>query len=138
MGARGIEEAQTEGPSQADGMISVGKFTKSEHIQKTAQFRNIYKSGRSLKHGQIVVYYLANSLAINRIGFSISSGRVKKASSRNRIRRLFKEAYRRNKDRFKTGFDFVFVVRKDPSDRLTYKVVESDLIKIMSRLGICI
>ena len=63
-------------------------------------------------------------MPVNRIGFSISAKSIKKASRRNRIRRLLREAYRRNKKFLKSGFDMVLVVRRNPAQTFSYKSAE--------------
>jgi ribonuclease P protein component len=101
-------------------MISDGKLPKREHVLKSKDFRAIYKKGRSFKRGGFVLCIMPNGLAHSRIGFSISSTIVKLASIRNRIRRVFREIYRKNRQSIKTGFDIVVVVRKSPGKAFLY------------------
>ena len=112
-------------------MISDGKFRKKEHLLKTQDFRKVYNKGLPFKKEAIVLYRLQNELTYNRIGFSISKKSVALASSRNRIRRLFREAYRKKKKELKKGYDLVFVVKRDIARRscdetaaLLYKIVK--------------
>ncbi len=78
--------------------------------------------------------YLPNDLEYSRLGFSIGSRNIKLATSRNRIRRLFREAYRRNKSKIKIGVDIVLIVRKDTHDSLTYDTAELTFIKLANEL----
>ena len=117
-------------------MILDGKFRKKEHLLKTGDFRSVYDKGRAVKTGAFVLCYLPNGLNYNRIGFSISSGAVKKASLRNRVRRLFKEAYRHNKRRFKPGFDFILIARRGTIAKKRYKDFELTLLELTNRAGV--
>lgn len=117
-------------------MTSVGKFKKTDRIQKTGTFRKVYRQGRSVRQDEIVFYCMPNNLGTTRIGFSISSARVKKASARNRIRRVFKEAYRRNRSNIKDGLDIVFVIRRASDRPITLGEAESKLLAAIKRLGI--
>lgn len=117
-------------------MISDGTLRKREHILKTKDFRAAYRKGRAVRRGGLVLYYLPNSLAHNRIGFSISSSVVKLASIRNRVRRVFREAYRKKKADVKPAFDLVLVVRKNPGKKVTFSWAEGLLLSMAKEAGI--
>jgi ribonuclease P protein component len=112
------------------------KFGKNEHILKTGDFAAVYKKGRAARSELIFLHYLPNGLPYGRIGFSISSARVRLATGRNRIRRIMREVYRRNKKNFKTGFDLVVVVKKDPGKIILYKDFESLFLKLVKTAGL--
>lgn len=111
-------------------MISDEGFPKREHLLKTKEFNRVYKKGLSAKDNGIILYCLANESGHNRLGFSIGSKNIKRATSRNRIRRLFKEVYRKTKRNLKSGFDIVMVVKRDLRASLTYKSAESAFLKL--------
>ncbi|MCM8761137.1 MAG: ribonuclease P protein component [Candidatus Omnitrophica bacterium] len=117
-------------------MISDGDFRKKERILKTRDFRIAYKKGRSLRKDGLVLYFLANGLSYNRVGFSISSSTVKLATLRNRIRRLFREVYRRKKTSMKTAFDIILIVRKNPGKATSYKWAEETFSALLKQAGI--
>lgn len=106
-------------------MISVETFSKREHILKSKEFSTVYKKGRSFKKDGFVLCVLSNNLAHNRLGFSISSANVRLATIRGRIRRLFREIYRKNKTSFKTAFDMVLIARKNPGKDFSYEDAEA-------------
>ena len=117
-------------------MISDGGFSKKSRILKSKDFRKIYKKGAPLKKGWLVMCSLPNELGQSRIGFSISSKNVKSAVRRNRIRRLFKEVFRLNKDLVKAGYDIVIIIRRDPGKILLYKNVEKVFLEAVKLSGI--
>ncbi len=112
-------------------MISGERFPKEEHILKTRDFREIYSNGRSVRREFIVMYCRPNDLARRRIGFSISSRSVKLASRRNRIKRCFREVYRKSKDKLADGIDMVLIVKRDPGAKYSYQ----DFLKVFEQLA---
>lgn len=108
-------------------------YPKTSRLVKTADFRKIYRSGSSYSSGPFILKVLPNTININRIGFSISSRSIKKASKRNRVRRLFRESFRRNKARLRQGFDMVIVVRKEPDNRFSYKKAEDVFLSLAKK-----
>lgn len=119
-------------------MISDESFQKRERIPKTKDFRRAYKKGVLSKKEALILYSIPNSLAYNRIGFSISAKNIKKANRRNRMRRLLKEAYRLNKKCLKKGFDMVIVVKKDMGRCVSYKLVEPIFLNLVKEAKIYI
>lgn len=118
-------------------MISDGEtFARRERLIKTKDFRRVYGHGSSYRAGFVILRLLPNAALINRIGFSISAKSVKKAFRRNRIKRLFREAYRKNKKILKKGFDMVFVVRGDPKEDLSYAKAQQIFLGLSKKAGI--
>ena len=111
-------------------MISDESLGKKEHILKTGDFRQIYKKGAFCKRDSFVLYCLGNKKEHNRIGFSISSRVVRLANRRNRIRRLFREVYRKRRKELKQGFDIVIVGKRDPGKKAGYPEIESIFLKL--------
>jgi ribonuclease P protein component len=91
-------------------------FAKAYDMQKTTpltlnrDFLRLYKRGRSLVSGAVVVYYSKNRLGRNRIGITTSK-KIGSAVRRNRARRIIREAYRLMEPQTANGYDFVFVAR---------------------------
>ena len=117
-------------------MISDGTLRKHEHILKTKDFRAAYRKGGSARRGGFVLYCLPNARTHNRIGFSISSSVVKLSSIRNRIRRVFREVYRKRKAGMKPAFDMVVVVRKNPGKKILYEWIESVFLAMAREAGL--
>ena len=53
----------------------------------------------------------SNNLSYSRLGLSVGK-RVGNAVKRNRIKRLTRELFRKNKEKFPRGYDIVFIPRK--------------------------
>jgi len=103
---------------------------------KSGEFRAVYKNGRSVRSEGFVLSVAGNGLEHNRLGFSISSSCIKRAHIRNRIRRLFREVYRKNKPLFKKAYDIVIIVRKNPGDNLFYENAHRILLSLASKAEI--
>ena len=117
-------------------MIPDEAFSKQERLIKTKDFRKVYRDGRSYKAGFVVLRLLPNAASTNRVGFSISAKSVKRAFRRNRIKRLFREAYRRNKNVLKKGLDIVFVVRRDAKEGFSYAEAQRIFLDLSKQAGI--
>ena len=115
-------------------MISDEKFRKKEHLLKSKDFSKVYKKGAYARGAGIVLYCLANNLEYSRLGFSIGSKNIKRATSRNRIKRLFRDFYRKARPELKSGFDIVLVVRRDPGDELTCGFVRNIFLKLAAEI----
>jgi len=118
------------------GCISDGTLRKHEHILKTKDFRAAYRKGGAARRSGFVLYYLPNAFTHNRLGFSISSSVVRLSSIRNRIRRVFREVYRKRKAAMKAAFDLVVVVRKNPGKKISYEWVENTFLAMAREAGL--
>jgi ribonuclease P protein component len=85
---------------------------KSCLLRKNQDFTTVYRNGSRLHGEGFSLIYLANDLGHNRIGISISR-KVKGAVVRNRIKRIFKESFRLNRDIYPGNADIVVAVRPD-------------------------
>lgn len=97
-------------------------------LKKSWEFRRVYRYGRTVVSRNIVLYYCPNRLGINRIGFSISK-KVGKSVIRNRIRRVYREAFIKMEDKLVKGYDFIIVARK-PAVSSTFIGACEELLKL--------
>lgn len=79
-------------------------------LNQNSDFRRLYYRGKSRNHSYLITYARKNKLGINRIGITTSK-KIGKAHSRNRAKRIIREAYRQNEHMVPLGWDFVFVAR---------------------------
>lgn len=106
-------------------------FRKNDRLVKTKDFRRVYKDGRASKNSFLIIKIAPNNLPLNRIGFSISARSVKKAYRRNRIRRIFREVFRKNKNVFRKGLDLVLIVKRDPGVNFAYSEAEKVFLDLL-------
>jgi len=76
-----------------------------------------------------------NKNNIQRFGF-VASKKTGNAVQRNRIKRLFREFVKNNKEKFKEGTDYIFVgkaVLKEKLGTLKYEDIERDMSKVIKK-----
>lgn len=107
-------------------------FRPHEHIKDPNDFRRAFDRKRSASDATIVVHGAENGLGYARLGISVGKRKVRKATARNRIKRLLREAFRLNKADLPIGVDLVIVPR-DPN--LTFADVNRSLPMLAQAVG---
>src|SRR5580704_16534192 len=95
------------------------RFPKSEHLRRPADFRRVYDRHCSRRAELLTLYACPNDLDHPRVGFSVSR-KVGGAVLRNRLRRLYREAYRLVRERLPGGLDLVILPRGAGEPDLQY------------------
>jgi ribonuclease P protein component len=85
-------------------------FRPREHLRRPADFRLVYERRRSASDGWLIVYARANSLPYLRLGLSVAR-KFGQATFRNRLRRLYREAFRLSRHQMPVGLDLVLIPR---------------------------
>jgi ribonuclease P protein component len=93
-------------------------FRPHERIKDPADFRRAFERKRSVSNELLIVYGVENGLGYPRLGVSVSRKKVRRASARNRIKRLIREAFRLGKVDLPLGVDLVVLPR---STALTFE-----------------
>ncbi len=84
-------------------------FSKKEKIKKKDDFNNVFKNGQFVKLKYYICRYLQNSLDNSRIGIVISK-RIGNSVKRNYEKRILREFFRQNKNKFRKNYDLIFTV----------------------------
>ena len=102
---------------------------KTVSLKENHEFRRLYPRGVSTAGRHLVLYCRRNRLGYNRLGLTVSA-KLAGAVQRNRIKRLFREAYRLNEDKFADGIDLVLVARARAVGA-TYQEIEKSLLRAL-------
>jgi ribonuclease P protein component len=86
-------------------------FRPHERIKDPADFRRAFDRRRSVSDSVLIVYGVENGLDHPRLGISVSRKRVRRATARNRIKRLIREAFRLGKTELPPGVDLIILPR---------------------------
>ena len=86
-------------------------FRPHERLRRPDDFRRVFDYRRSASDGRLIVYACPNGLPHLRLGLSVSR-KVGGATHRNRLRRLYREAFRLTRHEMPTGLDLVLIPRR--------------------------
>ena len=84
-------------------------------LRKKRDFELVFKSGVVSRSRNLVLYARPNELGFHRLGLSVSK-KIGKAVTRNRIKRLLREAVRRTVEEAPSNYDFVLVAKKPSAE----------------------
>ncbi|MEW8957383.1 ribonuclease P protein component [Clostridium sp.] len=114
---------------------------KGEKLRKNAEFRSVYRRGKSFSNELLVLYVFKSNrnrdekgIPYNKVGISVSK-KVGKSVIRSRVKRLISENYRLNRKGLKSGYNFVFVARSAIREK-EYKDVETAMLNLFKKAGI--
>jgi len=85
-------------------------LSKTERIKKNREIQAIFEGGRRAVNPYFALHYSQNGLPHNRVG-AVAGRKLGGAVVRNRLKRLLREVYRRNKHTLCPGYDLVLVAR---------------------------
>jgi len=107
------------------------RFSRRFRLRHKREFQAVYETRHRRESGPLLVYALKNELDHPRLGLSVSR-KTGGAVRRVRMKRRLRECFRRLKNEFDGGFDYIVVVR--PHDDSGPQEYERHLRTAMKRL----
>lgn len=95
------------------------RFGKNEKLKRKKHIAALFAEGHAVTKFPVKMIYLPVEASVNKAAFSVPKKKVRKATDRNRIKRLLRETYRLHKNELHTQeqkfvFMFIFLDREEP------------------------
>ncbi len=101
-------------------------------LTRRRDFEAVFREGLNSASRYTVIYARPNTLDLSRLGLSVSK-KVGKAVTRNRLKRLLREAMRMGLEDIPQNYDFVIVARRSSVEAGLDDFVQ-DIKRFLSRL----
>ena len=108
--------------------MSMFRLSKSRSLKNTSDIDAVFKTGQKISSELVSLYYVKSTGKNLRFAFSVGKKTHNLASTRNRLRRLMKEAFRLSARELLediVDYDFVFVYFG--SDKVDFVKVEESM-----------
>lgn len=107
-------------------------YSRDEKLKRKKDIALLFEKGRwkTYKHLRVIVYPHDSE---SKLGVSVSKRYFKRATDRNRVKRLLREAYRLNKSLFKEAFGthyFAMLFWVSPEKPQTYEDVRGEFVSL--------
>ncbi len=93
----------------------------TEALKDSKVFSRLYKKGRFVANDSIVAYFMPNRLPVTRLGITAGK-KLGNAVTRNRAKRILREAYRQSEMKLPIGYDIVLVAREGIKEKKTQEL----------------
>lgn len=101
-------------------------FPSKNTIRKSHDFREVFKRGKTYTTKNFAVHFNSNSLGYPRLGVVVGKKLFASAVKRNRLKRLIREVFRKNKLQF-DSLDVVIVASKKNAETLDYNHTRKEI-----------
>ena len=125
-------------PGEPDARSPEGndeRFPASHRLRRRAEFLRVQREGRRVhtRHFVLVVLPGPDRRGLRRLGITVTK-KVAGAVGRNRVKRVVREVFRRNRHLFPAGCDVV-VIAKSGAPLLGYDDVKAEIAQVQRPLG---
>src|SRR3989338_4775417 len=107
-------------------------FSKAERLLKSKDFIVVRKTGKRFAAKNFIIFLKENNIGMRRFALAVGA-RVGGAVKRNRIKRLFREFFRLNKEMFPPSSD-IFISVREGFNLLKYGEVEKEMRSVIPDL----
>lgn len=104
-------------------------------LKNKNEFKRTYNYGKSVANSFIVLYYIKNEkIDDSKAAFAVGK-RIGKAVVRNRIKRIMREAYKKNMSLVKKNYYIIFIARAKIKG-ISYNNVERNMSALLNKAGL--
>jgi len=107
-------------------------FGHSDRLLKRAEFLSLSKTGKKVQDTCFIIIYQMGRQNHPRLGITVSK-RVGKAVTRNRLKRLIREFFRKNRFALEANWD-INIIAKPAAASLTARGVHDSLAQLFKRI----
>ena len=108
------------------------RFRRGDRLKKRYEFRQAQLSGRRIHTPHFLIVVQPNALQNTRLGIT-ETKKVGSAVERNRIKRVVREVFRRNRELFPASHDLVSIAKRG-STGIDYSSLLSELNRAAKKL----
>ena len=112
-----FEKATQKRTGALDARMITGnhRFRKAERLKGAQDFVSLIRNASSVREDRTVLYFARTDLRSSRLGVVVSKKVFKRATDRNRAKRLVREFFRLKKSRLSGNFDVVVKLTGTPN-----------------------
>ena len=122
---------RASGPTGARGR-GAQRFSSADRLKKRYEFRRVQLHGRRIHTPHFLIVVQPNAFDNTRLGITVTK-KVGSAVQRNRIKRVVREVFRRNRSLFPSSHDVVFIAKRNAAG-LPYDQVLQELHQATAKL----
>jgi ribonuclease P protein component len=100
------------------------RFSKDSRLLDAASFGRVFEKATRSRDKWFTVLCRKNNIATGRLGLAISKKQCRKATARNRLKRIIRESFRHHQDALE-GLDIVVMNKAAAADECNGALVES-------------
>ena len=108
------------------------RFQRIDRLRKRNEYRQVQLTGRRIHTRHFLIVVKPNTSNTGRLGITVTK-RVGSAVKRNRIKRVVREVFRRNRALFPRSHDVVFIAKRDLVS-ISYQGLLDELDRVAHRL----
>lgn len=94
---------------------------KENRLKKNKHFNYIYKHGKSVKCGEVVLVYIKLKVKPYKVGFSVSN-KIGKSVVRSKVKRQMSEAFRLIANTVDRRYNYIFVAREGIAEKSFFEI----------------
>ena len=108
------------------------RFQRIDRLRKSNEYRQVQLTGRRIHTRHFLIVVKPNTSNTARLGITVTK-KVGSAVERNRIKRVVREVFRRNRALFPRSHDVVFIAKRN-LESITYQGLLDELGRVAHRL----